>query len=667
MVSVAASGRSGSVAAGRASAFTPALTRKSILVRKRDHPSSPSDDLASSQSSTKRARVAFSQEVETRTTDEFIISGANSLLREEVRRALERRQNGDSSEYSAIKERFQEADGDDEEGTLELPGLVMALTAAVGILSLSCSDLVQLVIKSGWIAKGAEYLQTFTRFLGALVSARAVWLPEVLQVLVEKFSIDASPQCRISRKEVRRRSHAVIQYLLKLVPSATNVLVSILSKAFPPPWESKHTHIAFVYNLLHVVRYAPELRAEILSTITDRLVKIDVQIQNDIEDLEDLDERLIADIPQSLEHFMDTFDGADEEGSDDGDAAETDGESETEKAKTVHNNIQKTDLLMDMLFDYYEPFFEKRGDAQDTALDLMLSQFNTIILPAYRSRHTQFLLFHFSQKSPIMIDNFVGYCIHMATDKGRSALSRQSAAAYLASFVARGAHVPAAIVRDVFTYIGDELELLRLQHEPKCRVPDLQRFSTYYSLVQAILYIFCFRWHDLEATASDTGSPLGAYGSTIVEDSRASFLPGVKEVLASNLFSKLNPLKVCSPIIVGEFAKIANYTGILYVFHIIETNKRLRLTQATVPILGRESTFSARRDEAYLQLDEYFPFDPYHLPRSKRWLAGDYREWEPLPGADDEESGAGSDSGESDVEDGAGAEVDADDSDEDDD
>ena len=39
-----------------------------------------------------------------------------------------------------------------------------------------------------------------------------------------------------------------------------------------------------------------------------------------------------------------------------------------------------------------------------------------------------------------------------------------------------------------------------------------------------------------------------------------------------------------------------------------------------------------------VQLDAYFPFDPYQLPRSKRWLEGDYVEWKGIPGLHKEET-----------------------------
>jgi len=39
-----------------------------------------------------------------------------------------------------------------------------------------------------------------------------------------------------------------------------------------------------------------------------------------------------------------------------------------------------------------------------------------------------------------------------------------------------------------------------------------------------------------------------------------------------------------------------------------------------------------KKGEAGFLLDAYFPFDPYVLPKSKRWLAQDYVQWKPIPG-----------------------------------
>ena len=37
-------------------------------------------------------------------------------------------------------------------------------------------------------------------------------------------------------------------------------------------------------------------------------------------------------------------------------------------------------------------------------------------------------------------------------------------------------------------------------------------------------------------------------------------------------------------------------------------------------------------------LEGYFPYDPYHLPLSKRWLEGDYVQWKGIPGENYEDN-----------------------------
>ena len=79
----------------------------------------------------------------------------------------------------------------------------------------------------------------------------------------------------------------------------------------------------------------------------------------------------------------------------------------------------------------------------------------------------------------------------------------------------------------------------------------------YYALAQAVLYIFCFRWRDLVTGAGtdDAGGEDLNVDDALAEDHELVFLPGIKETIHNNIYSRLNPLKVCSPEIVGEFAK----------------------------------------------------------------------------------------------------------------
>ncbi|KAG9991923.1 hypothetical protein KCU78_g19655, partial [Aureobasidium melanogenum] len=51
----------------------------------------------------------------------------------------------------------------------------------------------------------------------------------------------------------------------------------------------------------------------------------------------------------------------------------------------------------------------------------------------------------------------------------------------------------------------------------------------------------------------------------------------------------------------------------------------------------RENTLSHQSGEAHHQLDAFFPFDPYQLPKSKKWLEGDYMVWRGVPGMQDDD------------------------------
>ena len=434
-----------------------------------------------------------------------------------------------------------------------------------------------------------------------------------------------------------------MRYILRLIPSASRTLSTILAKTFPHESDSRRLHSYYVRNLLKLITYAPELRPEILALITERLVKIDVQVQIDLEDLaEDVGEGVIQDVPGIKSYSEDDLDSS-ESSDDESVTSDHTEDAEAKRSEGITRKVEKMDLILDLLFEHYTDIISRDPtQGHFEALNILLSQFITILLPTHRSRHTQFLLFHFAQLSPTLIDTFVGTCVQITFDKIQPAIVRQAAAAYLASFVARGTHVPSNIVRDVFDFIGVELETLRSEYEPTCKGPNLRRYSSFYSLVQALMYIFCFRWRDLEYSSSedfDEDEDPPSYGD------EHQWKSGVKEMLSQNIFSKLNPLKVCSPAIVNEFARVANHLGIVYVFHLLETNKRIQLTQYAGPTaygnshghVERETALSARKDDSHQHLDEYFPFDPYHLPLSRRWIEGDYREWSGIPGLDDDQ------------------------------
>jgi RNA polymerase I-specific transcription initiation factor RRN3 len=471
------------------------------------------------------------------------------------------------------------------------------------------------------------------------------------------------PDCPVvNREQLFSRIHVALKFLLRLIPSASSTLSPILSSKFPSSDDGKKVHIAYIENLIHVIEYAPELKSDIFALITDRLVKIDVQMQ---VDLDDLDDEVAAAIVQALSLNPSSREEADEEDSDSDADSVTSDESldiDSKRIKEVQGNVEKMDAILDLLFTIYDPYFSDPHSVEAASMfETLLGHFANIILPTYRSRHTQFLLFHFAQTAEHLIDQFAGTCVQLAFQSGRPAVLRQSSASYLASFVARGAHVQPHVVRTVFELIGSNLDHIRAENELSCRGPDLQRYGTFYAMTQALLYIFCFRWRDLTTDGVlDEDDP-----SFIGQD--LNWIPGIKDTLSRTIYSKLNPLKICSPPIVAEFAKIARHLRFIYVYPLLETNKRIRLSQfASSQGNGAlRDTGNGGSNESWHQLDAYFPFDPYQLPISKRWIEADYVQWRGIPGLDAEEDE--DDSGEEEEDEDAEVEVEEDTATDDDD
>lgn len=114
-------------------------------------------------------------------------------MREEVRRAIQRHQNGDSEAYDRVKEVFtadpKEVDDDgspvhDLPSHTSLKNHLLALFSNVSALDGTCSGLVHAVLGSEWVGRDEAYVKLYVRFLATLTAARGGYLSSVLKMLV---------------------------------------------------------------------------------------------------------------------------------------------------------------------------------------------------------------------------------------------------------------------------------------------------------------------------------------------------------------------------------------------------------------------------------------------------------------------------------------------------
>ncbi|EQB57333.1 RNA polymerase I-specific transcription initiation factor RRN3 [Colletotrichum gloeosporioides] len=646
------------------------ILRPSVLGRRKADEAGLDSVAADPPSSPTKRRKVFINEMNNRVF-EF---GGRSMdeVNAEVRKALEEHLMGEDEEYDNLKEifandkqRYLPPVAGEEEDTLkpqELKCYVLALTSCVPLLkNKACNGLVRTVLQVSWLGRDEDFFKVYIQFLAALISAQGSYLTHVLSMIVEKFCHSRQSEWGVgdfppvSRSTMRERLHTGLQYLLQMFPAATPVLRNLLDTKFPFDDDPKRMFVSYVINLLKLSDYAGELDLDIIDVLLSRLVKIDVQMQTD---LDDLDDDLTASVAYALGKSLNTgsWEGdeeAEEEDSDDEsvDSDDSDFDDKEEKIRIVKCNVEKLDAILDTLFDHYTPLFENPdSDEAWGRYALLVQSFGKIVLPTYKSRHTQFLLFHFGQMSARLRDTFVGSLMHIFGSQNRPSFVRQAAATYLAGFMARGAHVPPDLVRTVFALLLKQMQIYRVKHDPDARGPDLRRHQIYYAQVQAALYMFCFRWRDLIVDTPefvDRDDPASYLGNEL------EWMQGMREELSASVYCKMNPLKICAPAIVEEFATLAHKLGLMYIFPRVEENKRIRLSQFVSDTYGTggalRDTGSGAQDEESYQLDPYFPFDPYQLPVSKRWIQGDYVQYQAIPGLNMEAGDDDSDEEEDDV------------------
>lgn len=628
---------------------------------KRDSSYMDTDDEAGLSTATKKLKVAFSPNVDIKILDESWNEKSFELVKEEVRVGIERHlatsassgEVKDDAQYTKLVALLsQDAFDSDAPSSKLLRKYLLALEARVSSLG-ECGKLVIAVLDLAWLGRDEVFVGLYIRFLVSLASAQSKYIPAILDRLVSNFAKLPATLGRLPgdectpRPQMFVRLHLAIKTLLRQVPSASGILMKALKFGFPNDLATTRSYIQYQKQLIRLSEYAKELQSEALALIMQRLVGVDVQIQQDLEDLAEESEERLLQRPSSKDGDNEVEDS--DESDSDSSSEETSTEDE-QRLKELRLKVAKMDGTLDLLFEYYAPLIEDGSHPEENqAYQQMLSHFTTFILPN-RTRHAQFLLFHFAQTSEEHTTLFTRRCGELAFVNGMPA-QRITAIAYLASFIARASHITCHSVRDVVCALSEYLDAIRQRAEPDCRGPDRRSYAIYYAVAQAILYIFCFRWRDLvvgSATPDVDGDDYNA-DDILAEHRDLAWLPGLKETLSRNIFSRLNPLKVCSPAIVAEFANIARHVRLFEVLSLIESNKRLRLGQTAnyygsggrhaIDIGRRETAWDRKTGEAHHQLEAYFPFDPYHLPKSKRWVESDYNEWKLPRGMrqDDEE------------------------------
>jgi len=88
-----------------------------------------------------------------------------------------------------------------------------------------------------------------------------------------------------------------------------------------------------------------------------------------------------------------------------------------------------------------------------------------------------------------------------------------------------------------------------------------------------------------------------------------------------------------------QFARVAHATDFIYCYTILESNKRSEPGPPNTE--GHSASFATHPmvlgGSINAELNTFFPFDPYRLPKSNVYIQGVYREWSTVAIDDDDD------------------------------
>ncbi|KXZ57030.1 hypothetical protein GPECTOR_1g930 [Gonium pectorale] len=483
---------------------------------------------------------------------------------------------------------------------------------------------------------------------------------------------------------VHEALHSVLSRVMGLVPTAPTNMLPLIVAQMPHKLRDRNTQCLYLSALFRMAedRAGAPIREALLTAVVEHLLSLDIEIRwEDIvdvptgeeEEAEDPVNEDIFELEGMLASELDINANPDEVarrhammalrqgGAGDGrggwegavgtlHAGGGDGgQAQASIRPPVDEMANKMDSMMELAFEH----LNRRLAAGDLRQlwDTLLSAFERTILNTHRSKFTQFLLYFACVKNPSHCSaSLVRLLLMRLRDTRQPPITRAACAAYLASFLARAAFLPESLVVRTLQDLANFCVSYCKSAAPSSAAPgsssfrgqaaaglsdtrpfagltsednssQTQRHQVLYAAVQAVLYVLCYHMQPLvgpanhmqrgAAGAAGGGSPpapsTGASAAPAPGDAgsdRRARAETVLELVRGPVWEVLNhplqPLGVCLPSVAAEFVHQAASLGVV--------DCRPLLAQL------EPSTRSQR------PLEMFFPFDPYLLRRSSRYL-----------------------------------------------
>ncbi|XP_044315217.1 RNA polymerase I-specific transcription initiation factor RRN3 isoform X2 [Drosophila rhopaloa] len=481
-----------------------------------------------------------------------------------------------------------EAELDDDEVVL----ILKDAKRIVHNLTLDFVNVVEALLSLNWKTRTPEIIEAYTEFWIDIMVAHNRYLPIGVSKLINHWipgDLDASDWVNGCPLECTRcqlkPTHDVLNRILTAVPMAFDVVMDVISTKFPYFKKPAHVTAGYLFNVLWLIEYKPIFEELILQLVLQKLLVLDVNAPRDQIDVEtdDADDKLEADRMFQIDDVS--------------------GDNLINAGQTVKHPVGQTlDICLLMLYKFIDSKCRINQNSSDqhrwTAnrlFKMLLYIFDEVLLPSHNTHHVQFVLFHVTSIRSAYSEAFLNLLWKKAQNPNVAAIIRHAAVGYMASFLARGKFLPLSTVvfylkqfsKWIHTYIDESDE-----NNQTC---SLKANLVFYSVCQAVFYLIAFRATDLTASSKDL-----------------LFLQSLQ--LSRIAMCQLNPLRYCLAPVATAFAGVTRTYQLAYCHTVLERNARRKL--ATV--YGHDKSMPEETAETF------FPFDPYLLKISKKYIEANY-------------------------------------------
>ena len=532
--------------------------------------------------------------------------------------AIRKNKEGASKDYDIICSHLMRPDATDKAIIVILKGLKECVT----LLGKQSEGLVGVLFKLNWLKRGDGVIKEYQGLIVLLVSANTVYLKPCCHMVVSSFvprhnclsggAVISSEQMQADDK-IFLELHKLLRKIVRTFPMSPPILVQVFGECFPFLTREAYSIECFAKNLFHAISYIEKSRWKILELLVDKITWLDVRAPRDELHVAEDDSEDEDDMEQDIFDMDEFLSGC----------AISKGPEQEEVGVSpmTHNEASRLDSLMELAFLYIQKICYPGGKLDWEATKVLYKEllliFDRQILPTHASSHVQFLMFYIISFHSALVDGFIDYLWKKLQDPNTQPIFRQAAVAYLGSLVSRAKYIDVLIVKPVIEMLISWIHryLTHVASSPNCHV-SVAHHGPFYSTCQAAFYVFAFRHKDLLAMPKGLEFCQSLNFQTIVT-------------------SRLNPLKICLPIVAKTFSSIARCHQLAFCDTILERNKRQQLPVAD----SGECSYALH---THLNpLDSFFPFDPYLLSRSGKFITPLYLEFEGTPvHGDEEDSGS---------------------------